>query len=234
MRRASILLAAAALTAGCSANVRPYRFASPLIGGAELPGSARHGDAPQPPTTRATAAAPRADGRAPIVATRPSAPTRRALDGRRSWVGVRDERDPVAAVLARCRERAPSCPSELPGRERWLPPETPISPGDLLLFERVGRDNRERLVALVERQDARGVFELAYLAAGVWRRGFIDPTRPRVRRDRAGRVVNTFLRHARARPPKGTRFLAGELLVGVLPIPVDPKAAPQLAARERR
>ena len=52
--------------------------------------------------------------------------------------------------------------------------------------------------------DQGGVVEVLYLGAGV------------VRRDGAGRVVNTALRHDRDQPPKGTRFMAGELFAGVI------------------
>lgn len=163
----------------------------------------------------------------------------------RSWVGARDDSDPMVAVLELCRRRYPRCPTELPelpdadaaeagqgaapaGEARWLAATTPFSVGDLLLFDRVGLDNKEQLVALVTARQVRGVFEIAYLAAGVWRRGLIDPARPRLHRDREGRVVNTFLRHRRAGVPKGTRFLSGELLIGVLPLPRE-RAAPRVA-----
>ena len=58
--------------------------------------------------------------------------------------------------------------------------------------------------------------ELVYLAGGVIRRGFVDVTRASTRRDLQGRVINTFIRHVRRMPPKGTRYLAGELLSAVI------------------
>jgi hypothetical protein len=50
----------------------------------------------------------------------------------------------------------------------------------------------------------------------VIRRGFYDVSRARTRRDENGAIVNTFMRHGRLWPPKGTRYLAGELLAHVI------------------
>lgn len=58
--------------------------------------------------------------------------------------------------------------------------------------------------------------EFMYAAYGVVRRGFIDLARPAVHRDKDGMVVNTFVRHGKAHPPKGTSYLAGELVAAVL------------------
>jgi len=50
----------------------------------------------------------------------------------------------------------------------------------------------------------------------VIRRGFMDRSRPAVRRDAHDRVVNTFLRHGKRWPAKGTHYLAGELIAHVI------------------
>jgi hypothetical protein len=62
---------------------------------------------------------------------------------------------------------------------------------------------------------AASVTEILYVAGGVVRRGFVDAGSPRIARDKAGVVHNTFLRHAKDWPPKGTRYLTGELLAGM-------------------
>ena len=72
------------------------------------------------------------------------------------------------------------------------------------------------LVAIVIGRDGRGVTEFMYSGGGVIRRGFLDPTRASLRRDVDGLVLNTFLRHGKRWPPKGTRYLAGELLSHVI------------------
>ena len=72
------------------------------------------------------------------------------------------------------------------------------------------------LVAVVIGRDARGVAEMLYVGGGVIRRGFVDPARPSMRRDAAARVVNTFMRHGTRWPPKGTHYLAGELVSHVI------------------
>lgn len=210
---------------------------------------ARHPSAPSRGTSTAAGSSAGSATGAEVTRGKTSAPPASAAPGLaaeatpddpRSWVGVRDDSDPVRAVVALCARKNPRCPSRqedlalLAQREAWLPASTPFTVGDLLLFDRVGLDNGEQIVALVTARQQRGVFELAYLAAGVWRRGLIDPMRPRLHRDGEGRVVNTFLRHRRAALPEGTRFLTGELLVGVLPLgPGAEPARPALAAAAR-
>lgn len=244
----------------CAPAGRPVRFASPLIGGAELPSGrgAEQGDRSardderrvarrtgEKPERAAAVASAKPARPAPLpVRTQRTAPAAPVVLGAkadpmdpRSWVGARDDSDPMVAVLELCRRRYPRCPAQLPelpdeeapARGGWLPPATAFGVGDLLLFDRVGLDNKEQLVALVTARQARGVFELAYLAAGVWRRGLIDPARPRLHRDGEGRVVNTFLRHRRATLPAKTRFLTGELLIGVLPLHGAEGGAPRVA-----
>ncbi|MGE5187352.1 MAG: hypothetical protein ACM31C_35140, partial [Acidobacteriota bacterium] len=94
---------------------------------------------------------------------------------------------------------------------RAAAPTSDIAPGDLLVFDRTEGEPADR-VAIAIGRDARGVTELVYLAGGVVRRGFVDPRRPATRRDATGAVVNTFMRTGRLWPPKGTHYLAGELL----------------------
>jgi hypothetical protein len=72
------------------------------------------------------------------------------------------------------------------------------------------------LIAIAIARDANGVTEFIYAGGGVIRRGFVDPTRATTRRDLTGAAVNTFLRHGKQWPPKGTRYLAGELLAHVI------------------
>ncbi len=157
----------------------------------------------------------------------------------RSRVGVRDKRDPYELVLGWLSElgvsfRDPGMPADeltaavvtpmdLPALVSWastrgklLPPTEPARPGDLLVFDRAVANKESDLVALVIGRDARGVTEFVYAGRGVIRRGFVDPTRPKVRRDYTGAAVNTFLRHGTQWPPKGTRYLAGEQLAHVI------------------
>ncbi len=91
--------------------------------------------------------------------------------------------------------------------------------GDLLVFDRARDGAAASLVAVALGTDARGVTEILYLARGVVRRGFVDAARPSVARDDDGRVHNTYVRHGKDYPPKGTRYLAGELLAHVIAWP---------------
>jgi hypothetical protein len=90
------------------------------------------------------------------------------------------------------------------------------APGSLLVFARTESDDAPDLVALAIGRDDRGVTEFVFCAGGAIRRGFYDTRHADKRRDAAGRVLNTFLRTGNRWPPKGTHYLAGELLVHVI------------------
>lgn len=146
----------------------------------------------------------------------------------RSWIGRRDKRAPLAVVLAWLADLglasdellALASGGELVAwaepRGSLFPPTAEPRPGDLLLFSRALSDEPADLVALVIGRDTRGVTEIVYAAGGVIRRGFVDVAHPASRRDLRGGVSNTFLRHGRRQPPKGTRYLAGELLAHLI------------------
>lgn len=89
-------------------------------------------------------------------------------------------------------------------------------PGDLLVFDAATSDEAADLIAIVIARDDRGVTEMLYLGGGVIRRGFVDASRPAKRRDGSQRVVNTFIRHGKRWPAKGSHYLAGELLAHVI------------------
>ena len=151
-------------------------------------------------------------------------PPIRSADELRALVGRRDKRDPLAAVGAWSRELGLRAAGET-GTElvtwaerthRLRASSDAPAPGDLLVFGRTSSDEVFDLVALVVARDPRGVTEFVYLAGGVVRRGFVDASRPALRRDGDGTSVNTYLRHVKRHPPKGTRYLAGELLAHVI------------------
>lgn len=146
----------------------------------------------------------------------------------RALTGIRDPRVPEAAILAAARVLEPrTAPPDQLGvladlvswanqSGRLHAPSTPALPGDLLVFDRTEGDAEADRIAIVLSRDDRGVTEYMYLANGIWRRGFMDATRPHLRRDDLGKIVNTFHRHGRRYPPKGTRYLAGELAAFVI------------------
>lgn len=146
----------------------------------------------------------------------------------RTWVGRRDKREPHTVVLAWLTDlgigddelHAAGTPSEV---ATWgerhgklaAPTEVP-QPGDVLVFDRAVANEPRDMIALVIGRDVRGVIEFVYAANGVIRRGFVDVAHPTQRRDLTGGVLNTFLRHGKQWPPKGTRYLSGELLAHVI------------------
>jgi hypothetical protein len=146
----------------------------------------------------------------------------------RGWVGRRDKREPHALVLAWLTDlgigddelRAAGNPPEVATwaarHERLLAPAEVPQPGDVLVFDRAVANEPRDLIALVIGRDTRGVIEFVYAAGGVIRRGFVDVAHPTQRRDLTGGVMNTFLRHGKQWPPKGTRYLSGELLAHVI------------------
>ncbi len=157
----------------------------------------------------------------------------------RALIGTRDKRDPFAIAMEwlagmgitllegeTAVEMAASTvdrPTDGPAlvdwartRGRLLAPTDSPSPGDVLVFDNAASEAPADLIAVVIGRDARGVIEYVYAGGGVVRRGFVDPARPSMRRDLTGAVVNTFLRHGKKWPAKGTRYLAGELLVHLI------------------
>ncbi len=153
-----------------------------------------------------------------------AAPPVRSPADLRVLVGARDKREPFAVALewARAIGRAPegTTAAELlawaESSSRLADATAEPQPGDLLVYDHVTSDAEADLVAVVIERDARGVTEFLYLGNGVVRRGFVDASRMATRRDREGLVVNTFLRHGRRWPAKGTHYLAGELLAHVV------------------
>ncbi len=145
----------------------------------------------------------------------------------RRWVGRRDSRDPFVAAMAWARQlggggiaieaSSAAAAVEMAKRSQRAGSATAVAlPGDVLVFDRVISDDRADFAAIVTAHDPRGVTEFVYLGGGVIRRGFVDATRPTMRRDADGRIVNTYLRTGKRLPPRGTRYLAGELLAHVV------------------
>jgi hypothetical protein len=210
----AVLICAAA----CAPRTRPYRFAAPMVAGAELAPPSWQPSAPARPD-------PRPDPRTPAP-TR-DVPPDAALtpDTARALAGARDHRDPLAfaldlrARLTGDRIEATDGPAlvEL-ARARGLL-DQPIAPGALLVFDRAVARAPASLVAVALATDDRGVTTMVYLAAGVARIGYVDPAHRASKRDEHGRVRNTFLRHRDEEPPDGTHFLAGELLAHVIATP---------------
>lgn len=155
----------------------------------------------------------------------PSTPVRAPSD-LRALVGQRDKRDPIEAVLAWARELGLRIETTgMTGADliawaesRGLVGDRTVvpQPGNVLVFDRATSDEPRDLIAIAVERDARGVTEILYVAGGVVRRGFVDASRPKLRRDGSGAIVNTFLRHGKRWPPAGTRYLTGELLSHVI------------------
>jgi hypothetical protein len=284
---AQLAAVAGGLAAGCATRAQPYRFASPLIGGADLPAHAlpdrpRGRDATAPAVARAPAPArastrpirtvsmqdvapPRAvvasaesaaaitqhghargvvwsrlpaphrlAATATAAAEQPPRPAPREPADLRALVGLRDRTDPFDLVIdwLEALDLAPGCePADAEcsafadgaavvawarGAGRLRARGEPPAPGDVLVFDRAIGDGPADLLAIVVARDARGVIEFVFAGGGVIRRGFADPSHASQRRDDAGAILNTFLRTGKRWPPKGTRYLAGELLAHVI------------------
>lgn len=170
------------------------------------------------PEARAALAAPHR------LAAGAGAPAIHVAADLRALVGYRDKRDPFAVAIEWTRtlgrtvegNTAEELLAWAESSARLGDATAEAQPGDLLIFDHATSDAEADLVAVVIDRDARGVTEIVYLGNGVVRRGFVDPTRMATRRDREGLVVNTYLRHGRRWPAKGTHYLAGELLAHVV------------------
>ncbi len=288
-------LAVAIGASACAGRAQPYRFSSPLLGGADVPPawSGKPGDpdeqwrrppaddtitvqngihlSPRTPTEDPRPGAVRvasAQAAAEVTATAeangvawsklpashaialdaPHAPLRephdlRALVGRRDphdsvtavlgWeaelgtrislelaapTAAKSQRDHAAAVIAASLANTSSLVAWAASHDQLAAPTGTIDPGDVLVFERTESDDASDLVGIAIGRDARGVTEFIYCAGGTIRRGLVDPRHPAQHREASGAVVNTFLRTGNRWPPKGTHYLAGELLVHVMHI----------------
>jgi hypothetical protein len=236
--RAPLLLAAALSAAtGCSSRATPYRFSMPMLGAADVPPArldrASEADRAVAPIEAVThRPRPRPRPRVASIPARPIELPRVVSAARpihepadlRSLVGTRDKRPPLAVTLGWLGDLGitafatdgPSLVAWAESRGELLPPTEPARPGDLLVFDRAVADAPADLVAIAIGRDTRGVTEFVYAGGGVVRRGFLVVAQPSIRRDANGAVLNTFLRHGKQWPPKGTRYLAGELLTHVI------------------
>ncbi|HEY4177604.1 MAG TPA: hypothetical protein VGM90_12250 [Kofleriaceae bacterium] len=134
-------------------------------------------------------------------------------------IGTRVSFEPVAAMTAAATDNvAPgdSLVSWAAREDRLADYTAEPQPGDLLVFDRVDSDATSDCIGLVIARDDRGVTEFLYLSNGVYRRAFVDVSRPAVRRDKEQRVVNAFMRNGKRWPAKGQHYLAGELLGHVI------------------
>ena len=142
----------------------------------------------------------------------------------RSLVGTRDKRDSFTVLLSWTTTLGlrvegidgATLVAWAAGVGKLEPHTATPNPGDLVVFDHVVGENESDLVGLVLARDTRGVTEFLYVGGGVIRRGFYDATRPTIRRDVDGLIVNTFMRHGSKWPPKGTRYLSGELIAHVI------------------
>jgi hypothetical protein len=222
---------------GCARRDAAYRFRAPLVASVsagELPPRPATTTAPARPrpalavhTPPATAGPSRAQQ--PPLLTPPSGqaePVAADLaESLRALVGGRDSgsSDVAFAFAALAVLRAPVAPAAaelragpelvaLAAERRALAGRdtTPLL-GDLVVFDEVTGTDPASLVGVVVGVDERETVEFVYLARGVVRRGWLNLRTPSTRRDDAGRVLNTFVRHSDGRSPRGTRTLAGEL-----------------------
>jgi hypothetical protein len=287
--RLRILAAAFALCAGCASRAQPYRFASPLLGSADVPAatlpgakpasraakaggkrraaavrvaggwqvdaqqgavrsvSARGIEAKMPVASAEAASQVSREGNArEVIWSRLPAPHRGLLIGGSSGgitgaievphfrepsdlrvlAGQRDKREPYAIVTSWLAELGIDIHPPATGgadlvtwaqsANRLAAPTDIAKPGDLLVFDYAVGEDMFDLVAIAIGRDARGVTEFMYAGNGIIRRGFLEPTQASSRRDADGLVLNTFLRHGKRWPPKGTRYLAGELLSHII------------------
>lgn len=202
-------------------HATPIRAVSaPTIREASAAAAAAIADAPRAqPDARAALSAPH-------NATIPP-PLPRTLADLRTLVGIRDKRTSLLLAIewVTALGRAPEGFAGTTGEDlvAWADASHRLAdasdeprPGDLLVFDAAQSDDAADLVAIVIARDERGVTEMLYLGGGVIRRGFVDAARPAKRRDTAQRVINTYLRHGKRWPAKGSHYLAGELLAHVI------------------
>jgi hypothetical protein len=91
--------------------------------------------------------------------------------------------------------------------------------GDLVFFALGGPDQDcGDHVGLVESARDDGALTFREVRDGRVHHSVAHPTRPRIRRDERGRIVNSFLRPIRADDPRGSRYFAGDMLCAAIRI----------------
>jgi hypothetical protein len=130
--------------------------------------------------------------------------------------GATTQRNRAAATSAASLTNTGTLVAWAASHGRLAAPTDAFEAGDLLVFDRSESDDAADLVAVAIGRDARGVTEFIFCAGGAIRRGFVDPRHPAQHRESSGAVVNTFMRTGNRWPPKGTHYLAGELLLHVV------------------
>ncbi|MBT8492133.1 MAG: hypothetical protein KJO07_03650 [Deltaproteobacteria bacterium] len=222
------------LAVGCAARDNPYAFRGPVVAGIAadqvlppLPRPASARDNPQ--TDLPGPAAHRRGSRQKTLATGLLVePGDSLVSHLRSLVGARDNKmSATEFAVATLRGIGHEVDPDLAGtraggdlmslakaRGAWAHIGT-AELGDLLVFGGTeGKNDPASLVAVVIRQDPRGVIEFLYLQRGVIRRGFADPRRPSSKRDGRLRAVNTHVRVGKAGDARDSKYLAGELFTG--------------------
>lgn len=155
-------------------------------------------------------AAPRADsgpGGFPVGARLRALEGKKQIDGRPA-----DDAGLVRAAFAGIPGIAP-VEDLISLRDRTTPRRSGgFKEGDIIFF---GSDAREvPAVAVVHKRLGRGTVEAAAVTRGAVRFIRITPMYPHARR-RKGQLANSFLRTVQASDPKGTAYLAGQLLEDV-------------------
>lgn len=238
--RSSILLAAVLAAAGCAKRDAPYHFRAPLVTSVSAP-DLRADRTPRPKPrveVREYPARPGAESapapEPPVRVEIPSEPLEsddgpNLADTLRGMVGEEDEgsthldfaRDALLASGAgldralREVEEGEELVALAQERGAFEESGSPLL-GDLVVFDAVVGDEPASLIGVVVSADSEGTVEFVYLGRGVVRRGYVNPIRPSLQRDDAGRAVNTFVRGTDGGDPAGTRYLAGELFAGFI------------------
>jgi len=95
------------------------------------------------------------------------------------------------------------------------------SPGDVAFFENTyDRNGNGRLddpithVAIVTSVDSDGTVHMVHKGGSGVTRLVMNPERPDLHQDGAGKVINSYLRNQTRKDPRGTRYLTGELFEG--------------------
>jgi hypothetical protein len=233
---------ALAFSASCVKNSVPYGFRSPVVGGVSAPeldlDSAERWSQTPSPSQKSQPASRRQSARARRATTPPAPLVRettvaaplpaargeelalhlRGLVGRREPARnhvefVLDALRSMGATLGALEDAADG--KQLMARaSQHDAAVVDYKPrlGDLVVFDEVERHQAASLSGVVVSVDNQGTVEFVYLARGVVRRGFVNPAHKGRKRDDAGRVLNTFIRHSDGKDPWGTRYLASQLL----------------------
>ena len=203
---------------GCAPRGTAYRFRAPLVDGvaaAEIPAATQRVELRSSTRRSVPAAARYAETARGLPRVQPTGPLAKLY----ALVGAKDKDAADLDLVFRALERLDVALADevraatdgaalvAAARKRGALASTGAALGDLVVFDGLQGAGAASLVGVVTSTRTDGTVEFIYRGLGVVRRGYLDLAHPTQKRDRNGRILNSWVRVKRGHYSKG---LAGD------------------------